>query len=428
MNRFKKCMSVICTMTIALTMLGGCGKKDNTNNENSDTFEPSMDTSASAVIDVQGSWSNFEALEAVAADWNEIYPNVTISYSKVDGYQQQLDTIVSGVNPPEMVMYDTNTYYDNAEDIVDKFLDISDIGLNLDIYDDSIIDEAMVADKLCIFNWAIRVPGFVVNKQILDECGLSVPETAEEFDEVCAKLKENGYTPIQGCNDSIYTYILKNAGDYQLATVDNADKIYDDFYNNSLNSGEVFDGEFETMLELVDKGYVDIDVNSEIPDIYEGSILHFFEGNTPFLCFTTEGVSGMKKRESMSENYVANPFEYEFDVLPVGTQSAVFGVESFGGLAIVEGSKDVEWAKEFMRFLCCEDEINKMAEVKGVPSAIDEDYMQRGFKKKDNVLDAYIEEAFSYTLYTIADGEVKDVETAENVFGEKLKALLDEFY
>lgn len=46
MKRFKKCMSVICTMTIALTMLGGCGKKADTDNKNSNTFEPSMDTPA----------------------------------------------------------------------------------------------------------------------------------------------------------------------------------------------------------------------------------------------------------------------------------------------------------------------------------------------------------------------------------------------
>lgn len=52
----------------------GCSSKSG-----SEEFSPSLDKEASVTISVNGSWSNFEALEAVAADWNEIYPNVNIS-------------------------------------------------------------------------------------------------------------------------------------------------------------------------------------------------------------------------------------------------------------------------------------------------------------------------------------------------------------
>ena len=48
------------------------------------------------------------------------------------------------------------------------------------------------------------------------------------------------------------------------------------------------------MFELVDNKYIDYNKNEEITDIYEASILYFFEGKTPFLCFDTEGFSGMK--------------------------------------------------------------------------------------------------------------------------------------
>lgn len=36
-------------------------------------FAPSMDTAAQQELTVYGSWSNFEA---VALDWNRIYPNI----------------------------------------------------------------------------------------------------------------------------------------------------------------------------------------------------------------------------------------------------------------------------------------------------------------------------------------------------------------
>ena len=45
------------------------------------------------------------------------------------------------------------------------------------------------------------------------------------------------------------------------------------------------------MFELVEEGAFSEQANFESPDIYQGSILHFFEGKTPFLAFNTEGFS-----------------------------------------------------------------------------------------------------------------------------------------
>lgn len=66
-------------------------------------------------------------------------------------------------------------------------------------------------------------------------------------------------------------------------------------------------------------------------DNYDGAILNFFEGDVPFWIANTESVSGMKKRESKSETFSANPVE-------------------------------------FMRSLSKEKEFNKLAENKGMPS------------------------------------------------------------
>ena len=46
--------------------------------------------------------------------------------------------------------------------------------------------------------------------------------------------------------------------------------------------------------------------------------MKFFEGDVPFWVCDTEKVSGMKKRESKSEAFSANPFEYEFTFAPMG--------------------------------------------------------------------------------------------------------------
>lgn len=52
--------------------LSGCGSEKNESKTAENTgFSPSMDKDAEAQIHVQGSWSNFEALEAAVEDWNE---------------------------------------------------------------------------------------------------------------------------------------------------------------------------------------------------------------------------------------------------------------------------------------------------------------------------------------------------------------------
>ena len=119
---------------LLITALCGCNSSGTgSGNIQEKEFVPSLDTSTETTIEVKGSWSNFEALEAVAADFNEIYPDVTISYTRVDDYTNMLSTIVNGADKPEIVMFDVNGYYKDNSEIVSNLLDLSDIGLNTDI-------------------------------------------------------------------------------------------------------------------------------------------------------------------------------------------------------------------------------------------------------------------------------------------------------
>ena len=175
--------------------LSGCGEEKKTEEKTENTgFSPTMDADATAEIRVQGSWSNFEALEAAAADWNEIYPNVTVSYNKADAYYDQLDRIVSGENVPEIVMFDTDADYANKDTVADYLVDLSEIGLNTDLFDSGMLDTFYYNDKMTSLNWGMRIPGFVVNKTLLTELDLEIPKTQEDFQQVCDTLVEKGYT------------------------------------------------------------------------------------------------------------------------------------------------------------------------------------------------------------------------------------------
>ena len=71
-------------------------------------------------------------------------------------------------------------------------------------------------DKVCTLNWGLKVSGFVVNQALLEENGLSTPTGRESFWNACQVLREAGYTPIQGCTDSIYANLMNNDWNYRL--------------------------------------------------------------------------------------------------------------------------------------------------------------------------------------------------------------------
>lgn len=424
----KKVISLFLSVILAAASFSGCGKSNS-------GFSPSMNTDESLTIRVNGSWSNFQALEAVAAEWNKIYPNVMIDYTATDNYNNVLSTLVSGDNPPEIVMIDADGYYADKDIIIDSLADLSEIGIDPNVFTDNVISGSTVNEKFCVASWGLLSTGFVVNDTLLENLGLSVPKNHEEFDAVCAELLKNGYTPVQGCYIDVYKNIMNNDMKFRLNTTDNVEEIYEKLYSVEKGCGEIFRPEFDKMFELVASGFIDDNINNTISDIYGASILHFFEGQTPFLAFGSEGFSGMKKRETQSEYYTEHPFEYEFVSLPIAYDEPVLSVSYIQGLSIVKNSHNADWAKEFIRFLCTEEQLSTMAHVKGVPSvvrngddsrfaAIESIPQERTVFPLQNDKITIIDETFAYTLEAIAKGDVKDAEEAEQLFESHLGTMV----
>ena len=65
-------------------------------------FTPSLDTSASCHIHVVGGYDNFEALEAEFDRFNEYYPNVELTYTKIDDYNNMIGTVLNGIDAPDI--------------------------------------------------------------------------------------------------------------------------------------------------------------------------------------------------------------------------------------------------------------------------------------------------------------------------------------
>lgn len=103
-------------------------------------------------------------------------------------------------------------------------------------------------------------------------------------------------------------------------------------------------------------------------------------------------VSGMKKRESKSETFSANPFEYEFLYAPLGDKGAYAYQQSWYGFSVNKDREEKEIAVEFLRFMMQEKEIDEMASIKGLPSVAENGTDERyaGLRDAKNIEASFI--------------------------------------
>ena len=386
-KRMSKLVALISVAAITITGFAGCkaeqtAKADIVNEETeaqveSDAetetenatgeFVPSLDTEQSISLEIAGGLGNFEALDQVVNDFNEYYPNVTITYEQND--QKALVEYLKNNSYVDIFMTsDANVRSAGEENlyVYDNCLDLTEAGIDVSNVDPELIKACTIDGKLVRLPLARLMCGLVVNKSLLEKEGLAVPQNYEEFLSVCEELKAKGYTPIQSsryhaCSDLVLPMAMSILGNSEELTA--KIKAGDTSYAQALTPV------YERLDKILQNGYISVEVNDTYPDDnYDGAILKFFEGDVPFWVTTTESFSGMKKRESKSEAFSASPFEYQFINAPLGDDGVYDYEEPWYGFAINKDSDELDYAVEFMGFLARTEELNKLAEVKGMPS------------------------------------------------------------
>ena len=356
----------ICVLSVMLMMLGTTAYGAEAD------FQPALDTSAECSINVAGGYDNFEALEAEFDRFNEYYPDVELVYTKIDDYNNMIGTVLNGNDAPDIYvnnawMYGREQYQDSidhAEDLADP-----ELGLDLDCIRSNIILNTEDGSLPMVPVFA-NTYGMLVNLDIFEKEGLSVPTTYEELVAVCDALREKGYeSPVMGFSNeertSVFTLTIYPF--FCASVADDAEAV------EKLNSLDPSAGEYivpslEKMAQFLEDGCVDPDACAEIADNYDAVIMRFFEGDVPMMTASGDTVSGTKKRESRSEAFIANPFAYTFVPLPIADDGAYFLDMPNLQFSVNKDSENLEMANEFMRFLITSPELNEMAQSKGLMS------------------------------------------------------------
>ena len=373
----KKMMRMLLTVPVILSLAAcgtamqpGAGTAAEQEAAAEEGFVPSLDTSAGGRITVAGSYDNFEALEAEFDVFNEFYPNVELRFTKVDDYNNMIGTVLNGNEAPDIYvnyswMYGREKYIDSithAEDLSDLAL-----GLDLDCIRSNIIlhtDDGTLP-MVPVFS---STNGMLVNNDLFEKEGLAVPSTYKELVEVCGAFREKGYeNPMMGFSREEVTSLYTLASyPFFCGTIAQDAEAVEKLNAMDPSAGEYMRPALEKILQFLADGCVDPNACAAIENNYDAVILRFFEGDVPMMICSGDAVSGTKKRESRSEAFIASPFTYTFVPVPMSDEGAYFLDIPNLQFSVNKDSQNLDMANEFMRFLVTTEELNRMAQNKGL--------------------------------------------------------------
>ncbi len=366
----KKTMCVILS-ALMMTGLAACNSNKPEETE-AKVFKPSMDTSTSCHISIAGGYDNFEALETEIDRFNELYPNVELVYTKIDDYHNMIGTVLDGNDAPDIYvnyswMYGRDQYkssIDHAENLAD-----ASVGLDLDCIRSNIILNTNDGTLPMVPVFA-NTYGMLVNKNLFEKEGLSVPKTYKELVDVCKAFRDKGYKqPLMGFTQNETTSLFTlSIYPYFCGTVANDKDAVNKLNSLDPSAGTYLRPSLEKISQFMTDCGIDVSACDAIENNYEAVILRFFEGDVPMMTCSGDTVSGTKKRESRSEAFIANPFTYAFVPVPMSDEGAQFLDMSNLQFSVNKDSKSLDMANEFMRFLVTTSELSEIAKNKGLMS------------------------------------------------------------
>lgn len=362
----KKILAILMCLLMAFTLEACTTPEQEVVDEG---FKPSLDTNSEGKIVVVGSYSNFESLEAIFDDFNEYYPNIELSYVKIDDYNNQISVVLTGNDAPNI--YTANSWMngrDNYAEVFNHAENLADesLGFNVDIFRSWLLNYQEDGSLPMVPVFA-TTNGILINNNIFEKEGLEIPTTYSEFVAVCEAFKEKGYvSPIMGYipseNKSSALFSFSNTLFYK--TLSDSEDGVTKANNMDSSAGVYMKDALNIANELVEKGYLNIEECKKMEDNYNQVILRFFEGDVPMMIASGDTVSGTAKRESQSEAFSANPFTYSFIAAPVSEDGAYLLDDPNLQFAVNKECENLDMTNEFMRFLLSTEEMNKIAAIK----------------------------------------------------------------
>jgi len=344
----KKIFSIILVLVMVFSISACTSNESTSNNESSNggtnTGEENKGETKEVVeLKVLGFKTATEAIviDQLIEEFNEANSDIHVTYEGVTsagGYDNVLNTrLISGQGD--------DIFFAGTKDI--KKLqqagyceDLSDLSVTKNFAVDMTINGEVPGLAM-----ETAAMGMYANEDLLDSLGLEIPQTYDEFIEVCEKVKEAGKTPIVAGAQNGF-------GGAVFATPVGMSKIYFDSDDpnediEKINTGEILLGDvlkpgFEFLELIRDNEYINAE-EALVTDPMTGGLAKFAEGNTAFFMMGNWAITAI--RETMPDTKIS------FNGIPVLEDGPVVLTASGVRLCVNKSTEHKEEAKKFVEFM-----------------------------------------------------------------------------
>lgn len=373
MKKTKQMLSMALMASLTLTALAGCAKteekastqaattastgKVEAEKETEKAAEKSAGLEGNLVMMTNASDLNFEALEEVVEAFMEENPGVTVDLStQTKDYEALMKAKMAANDLPDVFC----THGWSVARYSEYLMPLNEFDFYPDVLDTIKPIVTNEAGEIFVLPINMDRGGMLYNKTILDELGMEIPNTLDEFMNVCEAAKQAGYTPIYICgkDDRQPANMLDITATSWLISPENNE--IDALLDGSFDWSK-WDDVAQYLFDLQDKGYFNVDATTAdtvtiSQKLAEGNILFMFQNNMV-----------------VPDAYSMNP-EANIHMMPMPTVTADDEPHMYGGereaYGIWKDSPNIELATALINFMARPENIRLLCEVSGLPSAL----------------------------------------------------------
>ncbi|WP_462409562.1 ABC transporter substrate-binding protein [Neobacillus sp. Marseille-QA0830] len=334
-----KFLTVVCSSLLFAVILAGCtGSKD------ASSGEDSKGTKTLTLLTDNENPSTLEALKEIAAEFEKKYDIKTEIETRPGGTEGDnlVKTRLATGDMSDLVAYNSGSLM-QALNPEKNFVDLTNEPY-MDKLEDSFKDSVTVNKK--VFGVPLgnfSAGGWLYNKKVYQELGLSVPKTWDELKENSEKIKAAGKTAVISSYKTTWTSQVVFLADFYNVTAEEP-AFAEDFTANKAKiatTPAAFRG-FEKLEEIYKKGYMNKEFNATS---YEDGLKMLAEGTGvqyPMITFALPNIETLYPDKINDIGFFPQPGE--------SSDKNGITVWSPGGVYINKASKHVEEAKKWVEF------------------------------------------------------------------------------
>lgn len=341
MKRFKKFTAMALAGVMAMSVLAGCGKGSATSGEGQSAGGSGGNAQASGATEF---W-NDKLMEIEQEKLDRIFGGITdlsgisvesVTYPDTAAYQTAMQQSIREEGAPGLFTWWSGPQLETLveNDLVEDLTDLWDEYVVANGISDDVKESLSVDGRIYAVPYSIIYNTMIYNKSVFDKYNLEVPETFDEFLDVCQTLKDNGVTPIALKNDAWAGFIW-----FQALLASYEPQLYQDICDGTkkYTDKEVVEV-MNIWKDMLDKGYFSAPMTIQDMDksIAQGTIAMELE-----------------------PNYEAGTLVDEYGCVP-GEDVGTFVLPSMNGgkkvifyevspLCVAKASKDKDAAKEVLK-------------------------------------------------------------------------------